>query len=354
MNTVPFTFGRNAITLFLDGITYNVPASSPNFNDVKNALKNGADEAHFKSILNIRSYIAALSEGRAEVSSDGSLYWNGKQLNSTIAQRVSAMFQEGLGVAPLLKFLNKVFTNPRLDKNSSIYSPSFEDELYLFLESGDCPITEDGNFLAYKMIRSDYRDIYTGSMDNSPGVTVQLGTWADVDPNRYNTCSNGLHFASLEYVLNGNYGCQSHGHRLVVVEVDPADVIAIPNDYNNSKGRAWRYKILREIEWSDRIRPNFITNDDINNWNEPEWDDSSDDDWSDEDEDNDNWFDEDDSDVYEETQPPVSGSLTDAEVRQIRRSLDRGDSLAAIARFHDVSPRTIARIRDKETYTHVR
>ncbi|MFN7096188.1 MAG: hypothetical protein ACK4PR_01305 [Gammaproteobacteria bacterium] len=346
MNNVPFTFGRNAITLYLDGITYNVPASSPNFNDVKNALKNGADEAHFKQILNIRSYITALSEGRAEVSSDGLLYWNGKQLNSTIAQRVSAMFHEGLGVSPLLKFLNKVFTNPRLDKNNYIYSPSFEDELYLFLESGDCPITEDGNFLAYKMIRSDYRDIYTGSMDNSPGVTVRLGTWANVDPNRYNTCSNGLHFASLEYVLNGNYGSWDRGHRLVVVEVDPADVIAIPNDYNNSKGRAWRYKILREIEWSDRIRPNFITNNHIDNWNEPEWDDSYDDCLSE-------CKSGDDSELEIVSKPVQSGSLSDDEVRQIRRHLGRGDSLAAIARFYDVSARTIARIRDRETYNHV-
>lgn len=69
------------------------------------------------------------------------------------------------------------------------------------------------------------------------------------------------------------------------------------------------------------------------------------------------WADDEDQDVYvddfidqqrgdysDESSKETSvilGSLTDNEVRQVRKMLSRGDSLAAIARFFDVSPRTI-------------
>ena len=35
---------------------------------------------------------------------------------------------------------------------------------------------------------------------------------------------------------------------MLIVEIDPADVVSIPSDYNNAKGRAWRYLIRGEVE----------------------------------------------------------------------------------------------------------
>ena len=364
MATFPFISTENAITVAVDGLAYTVPKTAPNYKDVKSALvRNEADVSVFKRLLNIRAYIAQLTEGRAELV-DGKLYFDGAPMRGALSDRVASMFAEGFGVAPLLRFLNRVAANPRLDKNSSLYSPDFENELYLFLEGGDCPITEDGKFLAYKMVNANFTDIYTGKMDNSPGKLVKLDKPEDVDANRNNTCARGLHFASLNYVLNGSYGSSSNGHRLVVVEVDPADVISIPYDYNNSKGRAWQYNIDREIEWSDRIKPNFISNNSRNSWDEPEAEDVDEDDYDyeDEDEDLEDEVEDEDEDLGEEGDEPVSvpksappvGSLEDDEVRGIRQSLARGESVAATARFYDVSPRTVARIRDGETYSHVK
>lgn len=370
MSSIPFISTQNAITVAVDGAAYTVPKTAPNYSDVKSALVRGeTDVSIFKRLLNIREYVAQLTEGRAELV-DGKLYFDGGPMRGALADRVGEMFAEGFGVAPLLRFLNRVAANPRMDKNNELYSPSFEDELYLFLEGGDCPITENGTFLAYKMVNGNFTDIYTGKMDNSPGALVSLKSAADVCPNRRTTCARGLHFASLNYVLNGSYGYQHHGHRLVVVEVDPADVISIPYDYGNSKGRAWKYTILREIEWSERIKPNFVSNGYQNGWDESE--DGDEDEWEDEDDYEDDFEDdfEDEDDDFEveddcvddeqtvilvtKSSPPVPvGSLEDDEVRGIRFSLARGDSVAATARFYDVSPRTVARIRDGETYTHV-
>jgi hypothetical protein len=359
MTNIPFISTKNAITVALDGVTYTVPNNAPNYNDVKAALINGEkDVAVFKRLLNIKSYIAQLTEGLAEIV-DGKLYFDGKPMNGALADRVATMFAEGFGVSPLLRFLNRVGSNPRMDKNNKLYSENFENELYLFLESGECPITENGTFLAYKMVNSDFTDIYTSTIDNSPGKVVSLEKPEDVDPDRNNTCSHGLHFASLNYILNGNYGYQSNGKRLLVVEVDPADVIAIPNDYNNSKGRAWRYTVIREIEWDDRIKPYFVSNESgqsmdylyDHNYEDDYEHDYEDDYYQNEYQDNN----EENHRSSNKVTRKVGSNVLDAnEVIGIRASLKRGESLAAIARFYGVSPRTVARIRDGETYTDVK
>jgi hypothetical protein len=60
-----------------------------------------------------------------------------------------------------------------------------------------------------------------------------------VNDNPNKTCSVGLHFASLEYI-RGFHG----GNPIVLVEIDPADVVSIPVDYNNQKGRCCKYKVI--------------------------------------------------------------------------------------------------------------
>jgi len=38
----------------------------------------------------------------------------------------------------------------------------------------------------------------------------------------------------------------------VIVKIDPADVVSIPSDYNNQKGRCCKYMVIREVELQDR------------------------------------------------------------------------------------------------------
>ena len=63
------------------------------------------------------------------------------------------------------------------------------------------------------------------------------------------TCSSGLHFCSLDYLPNFGRG---DGNRVVILEIDPADVVSIPSDYNNAKGRACRYKVISEHNAENR------------------------------------------------------------------------------------------------------
>jgi hypothetical protein len=77
-------------------------------------------------------------------------------------------------------------------------------------------------------------------MDNSVGKIVEMER-NSVDDNSSNTCSSGLHFCSQEYL--SSFG----GERTVIVKINPRDVVSIPNDYNNSKGRACRYEVIGEV-----------------------------------------------------------------------------------------------------------
>jgi hypothetical protein len=62
-----------------------------------------------------------------------------------------------------------------------------------------------------------------------------------VDEDKDRTCSHGLHFCSHGYLSNFS------GEKVVVLKVNPRDVVAIPADYNNTKGRACRYEVVGEL-----------------------------------------------------------------------------------------------------------
>lgn len=157
-------------------------------------------------------------------------------LNNVIIDRMINMSHEGLPVQPLINFMGNLLRNP---------SKQSVDELYLFLESAKLPITEDGCFIAYKIVKADYTDIYTGKFDNSVGRIVQV-TRNQVDDNRNNHCSQGLHFCSRGYL--SSYGTSNRTtDRCVLVKINPSDVVSIPSDYNNAKGRCWKYEVVGEV-----------------------------------------------------------------------------------------------------------
>lgn len=168
----------------------------------------------------------------------GIVFYDDQPLHMHLTDRMLEMLDEGIDIAPLALFLQNIMENP---------SYRAVNELYGFLEASDLPITDDGHFLAYKRIRTDWTDDYTGKIDNSIGATPTMPrNTVDEDKNR--TCSAGLHFCSRSYLPK--YG-SAEGGRVIIVKINPADVVAIPTDYNNAKGRCCRYEVINEIELED-------------------------------------------------------------------------------------------------------
>jgi hypothetical protein len=65
----------------------------------------------------------------------------------------------------------------------------------------------------------------------------------EVNDDKDQTCSDGLHFCSQGYL--GFYGA---GGRTMILKVNPRDVVSIPSDYDNAKGRACKYEVIGELE----------------------------------------------------------------------------------------------------------
>src|SRR5690606_21428120 len=106
---------------------------------------------------------------------NGEIYYNGAPVpHRVIVNKIFQLIEADLPTQPLINFLENVMQNPRM---------SAREELYDFLEHRGLPLTEDGCFLAYKSVKSDYLDVYSGTISNKPGQVVKMDAGL-VDDNR--------------------------------------------------------------------------------------------------------------------------------------------------------------------------
>jgi len=178
--------------------------------------------------------IETFSQGKFQVR-DGEIMVEGVKAPEIIGRKIQEFVREGLPYEPLVKFAKNLQCNP---------SARALGELYQFLEKNNHPITENGHFIAYKKVRPNFMDIHSGTFDNSVGTLVSMSR-SSVDDNPHQTCSHGLHVANWDYAAN-HFGSSSD--IMLEVEVDPADVVAIPVDYNQSKMRVCQYRVLGVVD----------------------------------------------------------------------------------------------------------
>jgi len=226
----------NYITIvFDDGESATIFASTPTFDTIVEAVKaENWTEAYDLAfpVEQVKKYIAPLGN-RVKVEG-GVITLEGMPIHNTLTNRMLDMHNEGFNISPMSTFLENLMDNP---------SYRAVNELYGFLENSNLPITEDGHFLAYKRVTSDFKDLYTKSIDNAPGDVVDMPR-NQVNEDKDQTCSVGLHFCSREYLPH--YYNQEDS-KVIMVKINPRDVVSIPSDYNNAKGRCCRYEVVREL-----------------------------------------------------------------------------------------------------------
>jgi hypothetical protein len=226
---LPYIIQGNNVTVVIGSNPHTISKSHITYQKVVDAIKAG-DWDTVKDIIEPKKVV--LNYGQGNVSIQGEkLFWKNQEMHNAISSRMIQMLQEGFTIEPLVRFMENLMLNP---------SKRAVDELYGFLEKNNLPITPDGHFLAYKKVRDDYKDVHSGTIDNSPGKVVEMDR-NQVDDNSQNTCSSGLHFCSKEYLQH--FG----GSRVMIVKVSPADVVSIPTDYNQSKARCCRYEVVGEL-----------------------------------------------------------------------------------------------------------
>lgn len=239
-----------ALTIFARDMQYMILRTDARWADALEALVDEDEEALISLMspsVKIKKYLvhSATTKNGNRVEFDiesKKLSINGFEavIPEFIAQQLFAYAKEDLPMAPLL------FATVKLLRNTSM---RVRNKLFEFLEYGNLPFTENGNFVAYKKVDANLMDIWSTTYKHVPGAKF----WMErrlVDDDPENTCSSGFHVCNFEYLPH--YGSNTPGDaRVVACEVDPEDVVSIPIDYNNTKMRVSRYTVIGEVPFNE-------------------------------------------------------------------------------------------------------
>lgn len=226
----PFIIQGSNVVVVIDNKPHTINKTHVTYQRVVDAIKAG-DWETVKDVIEPKKVVLEYGAGNVSVQGE-KLFWKSEEMHNALATRMIQMLQDGFPIEPMVQFMENLMQNP---------SKRAVTELYGFLERNKLPITPDGHFLAYKKVRGDYKDVYSGTMDNTVGKTVEMER-NQVDDDKDRTCSAGLHFCSQDYLTH--FG----GDRIVIVKINPRDVVSIPSDYNGAKGRTCRYEVVDEID----------------------------------------------------------------------------------------------------------
>ena len=248
--------GNGTISIMIDGKMKPVDTAHGNYDAIKNAII-ACQWDIIPNLINIKEQVESAIQSSATAGKvtieNGEVFYNNKAIHNTLTERIIDMARQGFDIGYMVKFLENLMKNP---------SYRAVNELYGFLESGSIPITENGTFLAYKKIRNDWTDIHSGTFDNSIGAVCEMPrNMVDEDSSR--TCSAGLHVCSYDYLAHFS---RDNDDRVVICEINPADVVSIPADYNNTKMRVCKYTVIGEVEdykESEILNNSFISTNDM-------------------------------------------------------------------------------------------
>lgn len=230
---------QDGMTAVVEGQNFTVPKDHPQYNKLRQAVYDGdvdafldaySAKAKLEKILNMPE----MAEHDVEIM-HGVVYYNGDTLHCTLTQRILDLHAEQIPVDSLMNFLCNLMENPSY--NSRV-------QLYEYLERNHVPLTEDGCFLSYKYVQSDFRSCHVnkdGSYnDNTPGKTVKMDRGL-VDDNTNHGCSAGLHVGAFDYV-------SPNSQTAIVVKVNPKHVVSVPHDCSYQKIRVCEYEVLYQYK----------------------------------------------------------------------------------------------------------
>ena len=242
-NTIAHIMTQDGISCIVDGKNYMVANDHPNYNLLKDAVASGDEESFVKHYSDKHKLVSVLetpemAEHNIEIK-NGMVYYNGDLLHMTLTRRILDLYEDNFPTNSLMMFLCNLMENTSFNSR---------EQLYTYLERHHIPITEDGYFLAYKFVNSNFTACHQNLdgtyHDNTPGKFVEMPRHL-VDDNPKNHCSEGLHAGSFSFVQPESIGC---GRKVVIVKVNPKDVVSVPDDYDCSKLRVCKYEVLSEYK----------------------------------------------------------------------------------------------------------
>jgi hypothetical protein len=256
-----YIVNTSAIILYFKGTTHRIDKTDKKYHKILEALKLPKEEQDdvveniILEVVEIKSTIEESLAFEIRTNDDGEeeIFYNNERLPKAFSDKVISIIADDLPLDHFEKFWQNLEQNP---SRQSI------EELIQFLDYKELPITEDGCFLAYKGVRDDYYSLHgntetkviQGTVDeeghiyNGVGEVLEVRR-RDVDDDRTKHCSHGLHCGSLDYA-------RGFTSKLIVVKVNPADVVSVPSDCSCQKCRVSKYTVVSN--YSEEITSSVV------------------------------------------------------------------------------------------------
>lgn len=229
--TITWTAGAKFLNISVDGQVYTATDAHENFVKARQLCIDG-NAIKAVDLLNTKKAIERYTNGSVVIERN-TVSYKGLEISTSLTQRIVSAMAEGKDFEFLVKFFERLMANPSYRAVTDFFN---------FVDHNDIEIDEEGYVIAFRRVRDDYKDFYTGKMDNTPGKTVEMPR-NQVNENPDQTCSNGLHIAAKHYIphYHGGQG------RILKVKVDPADVVSTPVDYQSQKCRVSKFVVIEDI-----------------------------------------------------------------------------------------------------------
>lgn len=231
--------GETVVTFFSNGQMTTLTSAHEEYNRVLAALKAGEDPSE---ILNPVHLVTKLDE-RVAVR-EAELLFDGKPIHNNLAKTIIRYNREGRDSQNLVKFLERLNNNP---------SEHSRAQLFDWAESLDLTIDKDGYIIGFKGVTPELTSLNegtawvngietTGKIPNEIGSVISMPReMVQADPKI--GCSHGLHIGTYNYA-------KQFGKVVVIVKLDPADVVSVPSDSGFAKLRACKYEVIDVHEGS--------------------------------------------------------------------------------------------------------
>lgn len=248
--------GRSVATWVADGELKSCDSSYGGYLHVVNALIRGEDPTvHIDRNAAVEAVLTTLGDSlvlAVEADGQSTLLYNGVEVSGKLADIIVRYHYEGRDAANLIKFLDRLMTNPVPRAITGLFD-------WNGFEGGHLAIDADGYFIGYKSVlpaddgptpADPAERLYKSSSSGtatSDGVEYhgqipqRVGSVVTMDPKVVRPgpeCSTGLHVGSWDYA-SGFAG----GNFVMEVRVDPGDVVNVP--YDRGKMRVVKYEVAQ-------------------------------------------------------------------------------------------------------------
>jgi hypothetical protein len=226
---------QGGIHVVLNARLISISKTDESYPKVVKAIQAGASDSVILELLETESRLMqeAVTVAPGITLQSGQLLFENEPIGGVLGARMLLMHEEGFDLGHMSKFLANLRNNP---------SEWVVEHLYPSLEKGKNAITEDGHFLAFKIVKSDWTDGHSGKFYNKVGTILSMPRLTTEDP--YRTCSFGFHVCSFDSLPTF---ARTSG-RVIVCKVNPADVFALPLDCSGTNLRVSRYEVIGENE----------------------------------------------------------------------------------------------------------